>query len=394
MVFVSQPSSTSPACGPLQSPQSVEHVGPHLLLTQIRALTWLLEQSNPQPPQFDSLVEVFVSQPFKGSLSQFAQPPSQVPSVHVPVVQVSEAFARLHPCPHEPQSLVVVRLRSQPFAGLLSQFPQPPSHAPSVHTPLGQVSAAFVRLQPCPQPPQWVRVFRACSQPFAVLPSQFPQPASHVPSVQVPLGQVSGACARLHAVPHPPQSVSVVRLRSQPFAGLLSQFPQPVSHVPSVHVPLGQVSGACAKAHAAPQAPQFASVCRSVSQPFPVLLSQSSHPLSQLVYAHTPEEHDSTACGSVHADPQVPQFVTVCVSVSHPSSLLPATGPSQSAYPVEHVGSHCPLMHARVAAWAPEHTPPQLPQLSTDTRVSVSQPFPGRLSQLPQVVSHELMAQV
>jgi hypothetical protein len=59
------------------------------------------------------------------------------------------------------------------------------------------------------------------------MPSQLPQPALHVPSVQVPVGHVSLALARSQSAPQPPQLASVYTDVSQPFDAIPSQLPQP-----------------------------------------------------------------------------------------------------------------------------------------------------------------------
>lgn len=90
---------------------------------------------------------------------------------------------------------------SQPLVGLLSQFPKFALHAPSVQVPVAQDSAAFARLQGTPQAPQSVSVLRGSSQPFALFPSQFPNPAAQVPSVQTPVEHDSVAFARSQTKP-------------------------------------------------------------------------------------------------------------------------------------------------------------------------------------------------
>ncbi len=81
-------------------------------------------------------------------------------------------------------------------------------------------------LQTVPQVPQLERLLdRLVSQPLASEPSQSPQPPLHESIRQLPVAQLAVACARLQAVPQEPQLLSVVKLASQPFPTLLSQFP-------------------------------------------------------------------------------------------------------------------------------------------------------------------------
>jgi hypothetical protein len=88
--------------------------------------------------------------------------------------------------------------------------------------------------------------------------------------VQTPLGHVSAAFAKLHGVPHEPQSVSVSMLVSQPSSGLLLQFRQkPLqvgeqSYVPGMPV---QAVVPCAFVQALLQAAQLVVVPSCVSQP-------------------------------------------------------------------------------------------------------------------------------
>jgi hypothetical protein len=137
--------------------------------------------ATPQPPQ-SVIVVVDRSQPFDASPSQFAKPALHAPSVHEPVLQLSPAFGRSQPTPHAPQSLVVLIARSQPLTALPSQFAKCASHAPSVHVPVMHDSPAFARSHATPQPPQSVSVWIDRSQPLALLPSQLAKPGSQVSS--------------------------------------------------------------------------------------------------------------------------------------------------------------------------------------------------------------------
>lgn len=126
------------------------------------------------------------------------------------------------------------------------------------HVPLAQLSVLLGRLQTLPQVPQCegeVSVFT--SQPVDPRPSQFPKPGAHVPSVQVPLTQLSEAEARSQTSPQPPQSVSEASvLVSQPLEASASQLSNPLSHAPSMQRPDEQDSAAWSSAQSAPHMPQ------------------------------------------------------------------------------------------------------------------------------------------
>src|SRR5262245_28432586 len=108
----------------------------------------------------------------------------------------------------------------------------------------------------------------------------------------------------MQAFAQPPQlATSLLKLVSQPFFGKLSQSLKPAEHwiaqVPELHVAIPLV-----ESHEFVQAPQLAgSVATLVSQPFPAIPSQSSHPGSQTVTPHFPLTHAGTACGSSHTFP-------------------------------------------------------------------------------------------
>ena len=83
--------------------------------------------------------------------------------------------------------------------------------------------------QTFPQEPQLlILLLRLVSQPFAREPSQLPYPGLHViPQLPEVHAGLELGCEE-HAFPHEPQLLTLVlRLVSQPFAGLLSQLPLP-----------------------------------------------------------------------------------------------------------------------------------------------------------------------
>jgi hypothetical protein len=106
-------------------------------------------------------------------MSQFPKPALHVPNVHVPVVHVALAFANAQVAPHAPQSVVVTRAVSQPFAGLASQSPKPPLHE-GAQRPFVQAVVPCVFVHASPQRPQLVVVLTAVSQPLPYTMSQSP----------------------------------------------------------------------------------------------------------------------------------------------------------------------------------------------------------------------------
>jgi hypothetical protein len=203
--------------------------------------------------------------------------PSQLPkfALHViaqaPAAHVAVPLLLLQALPHAPQfaGLVCV-FTSQPFDAAPSQFPNPTAQVPSVQVPLPHDSLAFARSQTVPQVPQSVSVARLASQPFAATPSQLPNPALHAWSWQAPLKQEEEAFAKVHALPHPPQLPTLAfRFVSQPFAALPSQSPKPALQA-MLQLPLEQVGLPLAALHTRPQEPQFVgSVAVETSHPVP-----------------------------------------------------------------------------------------------------------------------------
>jgi hypothetical protein len=147
------------------------------------------------------------------------------------------------------------------------------------------------------------------SQPSAGLPLQSPQPLSQEAIAQDPLVQAADAWLRLHALPHPPQWLTLVWvLISQPLLAEPSQFSHPALHV-NPHAPLEQVTVACGRAgHTFPQDPQLVTaVFVLVSQPLLSLVSQLPHPVLQDAMRHALLTHSPLALAKVHALPQKPQ---------------------------------------------------------------------------------------
>ncbi len=140
----------------------------------------LFEQTRPHTPQFDVLMLVLISQPLASIASQLPNDGLHEPMAHVPVAQVSLAFAREQTVPHDPQLVREVSDASQPFASVASQFPYVGLQAEIAHEPVEHVAEAFARAQLVMHAPQCASVVSACSQPVAVLPSQSPKPGLQV----------------------------------------------------------------------------------------------------------------------------------------------------------------------------------------------------------------------
>ncbi len=61
--FSSQPSSTLPGCGPLQSPKEGLHVYEHVPPLHVLAVLFVVEHAPPHEPQCETFVAVSTSQP-------------------------------------------------------------------------------------------------------------------------------------------------------------------------------------------------------------------------------------------------------------------------------------------------------------------------------------------
>jgi hypothetical protein len=167
---------------------------------------------------------------------------------------------------------VVSRLRSasHPSESVPLQLSQlGASQLAIMHEPLPQVAVACARLQAVPQPPQLASVLSGVSQPFGCPPLQSPNPGVHIVIRQTPVAQLSLAFARLHDVPQPPQLVRLLSWVSQPLASPPLQSPQPPLQLWIRHVRSAHVAVAFARLQLPPQRPQLVSVRRSVSQPLP-----------------------------------------------------------------------------------------------------------------------------
>jgi hypothetical protein len=206
--------------------------------------------------------------------------------VQVPVPQLAVALARLQATLQAPQCVLVLIGCSQPLVASLSQFAKPAVHAPSVQLPVGHVVVAFARAQGTPQPPQFVSVYKLCSQVVPSL-SQSAVPAAQEDSEHTPPEQVRLSLTP-HAAPHAPQLTSVLRGVSQPLVASPSQLPKPLLQRPRVHVPVPQLAAALARVQPTPQPAQFVAVFNGCSQPLASFVSQLPKPLLQPVSVQVP----------------------------------------------------------------------------------------------------------
>jgi hypothetical protein len=184
----------------------------------------------PHIPQCDELFVVLVSQPLFGLPSQLAKPALQF-GAQTPFEHATPPFGFVHCMPQPPQWLVLVLvLVSQPLFGLPSQLPDPELQL-GTHDPPMHAVVPLLLVHAVPHVPQWpVVVFKFVSHPFALFPSQLPQPAEHT-GAHAPATQLVLPCAFVHALPQVPQWLVVfVTLVSQPLLALPSQLPNPGLH--------------------------------------------------------------------------------------------------------------------------------------------------------------------
>jgi hypothetical protein len=226
---------------------------------------------------------------------------------HTPAAHCVVPYAFVQAVVHVPQWLMsVVRLISHPFVSTVSQLLKPALHEPILHEPVEQVAVALARLQAVPHTPQFVSVVSGASHPLGSPLSQLPKPGLQALILQAPVEHVPVALARLHGVAQAPQFVSVVSGASQPLASMLSQLPKPGLHVLIMQVAVEHVAIAFARLHAVPQAPQLAREFNCVSQPLSALLSQSANPGLQAI-EQMPPPHEGEPLTLEHALAQPPQ---------------------------------------------------------------------------------------
>lgn len=340
-----------------QSAKPAKQVGAHTPPAHA-TVPLALVQLFPHPPQLFTPVFRFASQPFVAMPSQLAKPVLHV-GAQLPAAHAVAPFGFVQTVPHPPQLFRFVWVFvSHPFETLLSQFPNPGSHAIE-HAPSEQLAVPFALLQDVPQLPQFAMLeFVFTSQPFVDTPSQFANPDEQVPSVHAPEGHDSLAFGKLQVEPHAPQFVSVLSDVSQPFAESPSQSPRPGLHVETPHTPVTQFGVPPAGGQTLLHTPQLLMfVLVFVSQPFAAFPSQFPKPTLQ-AGTHTPPVHAVVPFTALQPAPHVPQFVVVLSGVSQPST----GSPSQSPQPAAHTGAQVPATHDVVPCGF-VHALPHAPQL-------------------------------
>jgi hypothetical protein len=249
-----------------------------------------------------------------------------------------------------------------------------------------------------PHPPQLLRsVFVFVSHPAAAVQSPYPDRHAYWQlELTQPVTLMFGGSVAAQLVLHPPQFAgSLVVFTSQPVVSFTSQSAYPAVHVPMSHVPDAHSPAAFAYrvVQSFPQLPQFVGVVTSVSHPFTAV--QSAHPAVHDPSVHTPTLQYAVAFAKspVQSFPQLPQFtVSVFVLVSQPSRLTFSSA-LQSPYPLVHVMLHCAPMQLG-APWLLLHAVPHPPQLEGFVLVSVSHPSRVTFSfalQLLHPVSHAIV---
>jgi hypothetical protein len=218
--------------------------------------------ARPQAPQVAVLVRRSDSQPLVGFMSQSAKPSRHGPSAQAPAVQDAAALVKAQVRPQVPQLSVVVVLVSQPLEGLMSQLAKPALQVPSAHVPAVQVAVALAKVHARSHMPQLDTVLRvSTSHPLAGLPSQSAKPSLHRVIAQAPIRQSPVALGNTHARPHIPQCVALAETSvSQPSVGSLLQSPNRAVHAATAHRPMVHAGDPLATTQALEQAPHAATL--------------------------------------------------------------------------------------------------------------------------------------
>ena len=315
-----------------------------------------------------------------------AHPPLEHSGVPLFVLQILEQVPQF--------AVSFLMFVSQPLVALPSQLPQPVSQA-IPHPPEVQDGVPLLALQTLGHDPQCAgSLFKSASQPSPTKPLQFDQPAEHVVMEQALPEQADVAWFVLHARPQPPQFNALeLVLVSQPFTKLLSQSPigavQAMPQVPLLHDGLPPDA-----LHAFAHVPQWvASFLRLTSQPFATLPSQFAKFVAQLIW-HAPAAQDAVPLVVLHATPQPLQFnALVLVLVSQPLAALL----SQLQKPATQLIPQTPRVQVAVPLVVSQALPQALQCAGVASR-STSQPLATLLSQLPQptlqAIEHWLFEQV
>jgi hypothetical protein len=278
-------------------------------LTQL----WPLAQTLPQAPQLFVLLVRLVSQPLLARPSQLPKPALQVIPQAVPLHD-GVPFTLEHTLPQVPQFCVLFRLTQAPL-----QFPKPALHDATVQVPPVQAAVPFVTLQILPQVPQlFVLLVRLVSQPLLAMPSQLPKPALHEAIVHTPLTQAAVPLAELQVVPQVPQLPGSVAV----FTQVPLQLVWPAPHVVVVaHTPLTQL---WPLAQAFPHVPQLFGSVASFTQVPPQLVCPAAQlllglqvpPITVELHAQPPPLQTGVQvpevppfCTQLQTLPQAPQFL-------------------------------------------------------------------------------------
>jgi hypothetical protein len=338
--------------------------------------------TTPQPPQLSGSV-CRLLHPLLGSPSQSAKPALQV-ALHAPATQAAVVPGRTgHTTPQPPQLLTLDVLASQPLAALPSQSAVPLAQR-KPQAPAAQTVAAPGRVGHArPHAPQLVTlVARFTSQPLAGLRSQSAKPEAQT-KAQAPAAQTAVAFAPAEQeTAHEPQCVGSLPVFTQAPPQRESGAAQVVAQAPAEHTwPAG---------HARPHAPQWAlSLWPRTSQPLAALRSQSRKPAAQAVTEHAPPEHAEVALGRAHARPQAPQFAALVARfVSHPLVAAPSQSPSEA---LQRETVQPPATQPLAAAPGSEQALPQAPQFAGSTAVLAQNDPPAmehETSGAAQVVEH------
>jgi len=242
--------------------------------------------------------------------------------------------------------------------------------------------------QTAPQAPQSSMLDRDVSQPFAGSPSQSSQSASQDATAQVPAPQAPVAWVGAQVAPQAPQSAAVAKSPSHPSAVDALQSSNPGSQAMPHALPaqVGLAWGAAG--HVVPQAPQLRASVSVLVQAVP----QTTLGAVQVSTQVNPEAVDplQMGVGSRHEMPQLPQVAASEKGLSQPF----IRAPSQSPNPGSHDRAQPPIVQRGALFGAAEHTVPQVPQSAVDEVTSVSQPLVVSASQSPNPKSQPASVQV
>lgn len=165
--------------------------------------------AEPQAPQLSTFFVVSTSHPSATWLSQSANPVAHLME-QAPRAQVAVSLLVEQGLPQPPQfAASESELTSQPSFGSPLQSAQPGLQLAIAHTPFEHSGLAFGGVQAALQAPQLsVSTFLLVSHPFVASPSQSPRGGTHVSILQTPPSHFAAAFANVHTLPHVPQLVA------------------------------------------------------------------------------------------------------------------------------------------------------------------------------------------